>query len=95
VTETSDGAVVALTVGQHVMLELPPEWTPPKLSGAGLGVVAQSGGYPSGQPLRATLVAVTVGTAYIDSGTDYACLHQTPRCLPPVKQLRVTVKITG
>jgi hypothetical protein len=93
-TQQQNGAIVELKVGERVLLAPGTDWVPPKITGVGLRVVAVSGGYPSHEPLKATLLAVAVGTSYIDDYTDAACFHETPRCLRPVQELHFTVVIT-
>jgi hypothetical protein len=93
-TQQPYGAVVKLKVGEQVLLEPGIDWVRPTITGVGLRMVAVSGGYPSRQPLKATLLAVAAGTAHIDDYTDAACFHETPRCLRATEELNFTVVIT-
>jgi hypothetical protein len=98
-TFADNGAAVLLTVGQHLDLILPPDglgaWDRPIIDGTGLAITAVSGGYPSSTPLHATFTARTAGDATIRTGTDLACFHTTPKCLPPVMLWSVTVHVTS
>jgi hypothetical protein len=99
-TFADNGAAVAVTVGQHLDLLLPPDsglgaWDRPIIDGASLTITSASGGYPSDTPLRVTFTALAAGDATIRTGTDLACFHTTPKCLPPVMGWSVTVHITG
>jgi hypothetical protein len=93
-TQQPYGAVVKLKVGEQVLLEPGIDWARPTITGVGLRMVAVSGGYPSLQPLKATLLAVAAGTAHIEDYTDAACFHETPRCLRATEELNFTVVIT-
>jgi hypothetical protein len=88
------GAVVELKVGETVLLDPGTDWLPLTIDGSVLRVVTQSGGYPSDQPLRATILAVSPGTANIDDGIDNACFHASPPCLRPSESLHFTVVVT-
>jgi hypothetical protein len=96
-TFADNGAAVAVTVGQHLDLVLPPDglgaWDPPIIDGTGLTIASASGGYPSNTPLRVTFTAQTAGDTTIRTSTDLACFHTTPKCLPPVMLWSVTVHI--
>lgn len=80
IDQSFDGSVVALRVGQHLMLTLAGPWTPPRTAGSPLQTDA-SRGYPDSPPATAMFSAVATGTAQITAGTEAACLHATPRCL--------------
>ena len=96
-TFADNGAVVALRVGQHLDLLLPESglgaWDRPIIEGTALTITTISGGYPSSTALRVTFTAQTAGDATIRTGTDLACFHTTPKCLPPVMVWSVTVHI--
>gem|GEM_PF-5984435 len=94
-TQQPYGAVVELKVGEMVLLAPGTDWTPPTITGTSLRVVTQSGGYPSSQPLTATILAVAPGAATIDDYTDAACFHVKPPCLRPVESLHFSVVITA
>jgi len=98
-TFADNGAAVALTVGQHLDLVLPPDglgaWDRPIIDGTGLTITTISGGYPSSTPLRVTFTAQSAGDATIRTGTDLACFHTNPKCLPPVRVWSVTVHVTN
>jgi hypothetical protein len=93
--QDSSGAVVELKVGQTVLFEPGQDWVPLMIDGSVLRVVTQSGGYPSDQPLKATILAVSPGTASIDDHTDAACFHVSPPCLRPDGSLHFSVVVTG
>jgi hypothetical protein len=97
-TSADNGTAVALTVGQHLDLVLTPDalgaWDRPIIDGTSLAITTVSGGYPSSTPLRVTFTAQSAGDATIRTGTDLACFHTTPKCLPPVMLWSVTVHIT-
>jgi hypothetical protein len=95
-----NGALVVLTVGQHIDLLLQPldaqaNWVPTKVQGTGLVTVSTSGGYPGDTPLQVTFAATTAGEATITTGTDMACFHEEPPCLPPVFEWSATVHVTS
>jgi hypothetical protein len=96
-TFADNGAAVTLSVGQQVDLLLPESglgaWDRPILDGAALTITTISGGYPSSTPLRVTFTARAAGVAAIRTGTDLACFHTTPKCLPPVMVWSATVHI--
>ena len=54
-----------------------------------------SGGYPTDQPVQATFSGVSPGRVDLTAATDYACLHSSPRCLPPQRQWLVHVVVTA
>jgi hypothetical protein len=92
-----NGAAVALRVGQHVDLLLPESglgaWDRPIIDGTALTITTISGGYPSSTPLRVTFTARAAGVATIRTGTDLACFHTTPKCLPPMMAWSATVQM--
>ena len=88
------GAVVELKVGETVLFEPGQDWVPLTINGSVLRIVTQSGGYPSDQPLNATILAVSPGTASIDDYTDAACFHTSPPCLSPQGSLHFSVVVT-
>jgi hypothetical protein len=97
-TFADNGAAVTLRVGQTIELLLPPEsglgaWDRPIIDGTALTITTISGGYPSSTPLRVTFTARAAGVAAIRTGTDLACFHTTPKCLPPVMVWSATVHI--
>jgi hypothetical protein len=98
-TFADNGAAVTLRVGQAVDLVLPQSgigaWDRPTIDGTALAITAVSGGYPSSTPLRVRFIARTAGDATIRTGTDLACFHTTPKCLPPVMLWSVTVHIAN
>ena len=96
-TFADNGAAVRLRVGQAVDLLLPESnlgaWDRPIIDGTALTITTMSGGYPSSTPLQVTFTAKDAGVATIRTGTDLACFHTTPKCLPPVMLWSVTVHI--
>src|SRR5450631_3549759 len=93
--QDSSGAVVELKVGESVLFEPGQDWVPLTINGSVLRVVTQSGGYPSDQPFKATILAVAPGTANIDDYIDAACFHVSPPCLRPNGSLHFSVVVTG
>jgi hypothetical protein len=102
----SDGTDVYLTladnqrtltvfVGQTIHVDLRSDFRPPTVSGPALSHVHTSGGYPTGQPMRAVYRAVAFGSVDVTTQTDHACHHQTPPCGAPVLQWIVHLKIVG
>ncbi|SCE71904.1 Cellulose binding domain-containing protein [Micromonospora matsumotoense] len=92
VREADNQRTVTLFVGQTLGVALAADYLPVTATGGALTPVSTSGGYPTGQPLLATLRAVTPGTAELTTRTDHACLHATPPCALPT--VLWTVRIT-
>lgn len=90
-TEASNGTTVTVAVGQSVAVALPANYDPITATGTALRLVSSSGGFPTGQPLAATYLAVAAGTADLRTRTDFACLHSVPRCAVPQRQWLVHV----
>ena len=86
-----------LVRGQSVTAELAAQgmfsWHVPTATGTAVRQVDGSGGYPTGQPARATSVATEPGTAVLTAIDDTACLHGEPACLPPQQQWRVSIVV--
>jgi Cellulose binding domain len=95
VTEADSQTTVTMVVGQTLVVALGRDYRPLTLSGTALSLVSTTGGYPTGQPLRATYRAVAPGSVDLRTTTDYACLHTVPRCALPqlLWSLRVNVTV--
>lgn len=96
-TVADNGATVRLARGQSLTVALAAQgmfsWHIPIATGPALRPVHGSGGYPTGQPARATFLAVESGTATLTAMNDTACLHAPMPCLPAQREWRVTVLI--
>ncbi|MEU1754171.1 cellulose binding domain-containing protein [Micromonospora matsumotoense] len=93
VRETDNQRTITLFVGQTLGVALAADYLPPTVGGSALTPLSTSGGYPSGQPLVATLRAVSPGTAELTSQTDHACRHATPPCALPTVLWAVHVAV--
>jgi hypothetical protein len=89
--EADSGSTVTVTVGQSIAVALPATYRPVTAAGTALTLLSSSGGFPTGQPLAATYLAVASGTADLRTLTDYPCLHSVPRCTVPQRQWIVHV----
>jgi hypothetical protein len=96
-----ESQTVTLRVGQRLHVVLAANWTPPQAHTASDSVTAglqplrtdSAQGYPAAVVGAARFTAVRTGTAVISASTDFACLHTTPRCLPPQQSFTVTVRV--
>jgi hypothetical protein len=95
-----NGKTVTVRIGQRLQVVLAANWTPPQAHASGSGTAALSPlrtdsaqGYPDAVPGAAIFTAIRTGTAIITAHTDFACLHTTPRCLPPQQSFTVTVRV--
>jgi hypothetical protein len=96
VTEADGGARVRLRTGQELHVHLGEDYGPVSVTGAGvLRLVTRTGGYPSGQPLAAILVAVGAGRTTLSSSTEYSCLHATPPCGLPQRVWTLSVTVSS
>ena len=96
VTAADNLKTVSLHVGDTLVVSLASNYVPPKLSAA--GVLEQrdvTGGYPTGQPLVASYVAVAPGTVGVSTTTDIACNHDPMPCPSPPVPWAVTVTVTA
>jgi hypothetical protein len=93
--ESSSGTTVSVTVGQTIAVDLPSSYVPITVTGAAVTAVSSSGGFPTGQPLTATLLAVAPGVLDLRTMTDYPCLHSVPRCAVPQRQWIVHVTVVS
>lgn len=96
--QSSNGAVVTLRVGQHLVLTLAGSWRPPRVSsrsGAARSPIRadSSRGYPDSPPATGHFSAVATGTGRVTAVTDAACFHSTPRCLMAQRMFAVTVHV--
>ena len=96
-TEGDSGQTIHVRVGEQVNVELPGGsgggYHQPASSSDVMNRTAASGGYPTDQPARASFVATRAGTADLTSYDDFACLHTSPRCLPPQREWIVHVVV--
>ncbi|MEV4769184.1 cellulose binding domain-containing protein [Micromonospora humida] len=93
VREVDNQRTVTLYVGQTLGVTLAADYLPVSTTGSALTPVSTSGGYPTGQPLVATLRAVAPGTAELTTHTDHACRHTTPPCALPTVLWTVHVAV--
>ena len=97
----ANGSTIVLRVRQQLELTLAPNWTPPRAGIRAPGVMSAlqpllmiaSVGFPAAGTAAATFTAIRTGTAVVTASTDYACLHTTPRCLPPQQLFTLTVTV--
>lgn len=97
VTEADRGATIWLRIGQRLRVVLGghgEQWVTPASDGPAVRRTAASGGYPTGQAADAVFLAVRVGTASVNSMTDYACLHAQPPCKIPQRTWALRVVVT-
>ncbi len=94
-TQADSRTTVTVHLGQTLAVELGADFRPITLTGSALVQVSTSGGYPTGQPLLATYRAVALGTADLNTITDYACLHTVPACARPQLLWTVHVVVVG
>ena len=96
-TAADSGRTIAVAIGTHITVDLAPDagsYDPPDTDRtAVLRRDDQHGGYPDSTDAVADFTAVGQGTAHITSQTDLACLHTTPRCLPPQRGFTVTIAV--
>jgi hypothetical protein len=97
-TQAGSGLTVLLPLGAEVTVVLTPAmqgamWDQPAASGGAVVRVSVTGGYPSHQPASAVFRAAAPGTARLTSLSDFACLHETPRCAVPQQVWEVTVLV--
>ena len=89
VSVAANGAHLVLHVGQHRSVRLVPQGVPGNFdplmaSRPGIVMISdESGGYPSDDPLVATITATTPGITRLTTQSDLSCLHTSPPCLPP------------
>jgi hypothetical protein len=92
-TVADSGKTMLFTVGDTFAVTLPADYRPLTVTGAPLALVSSTGGYPTGQPLKAILRAAAAGPAELNTQTDDPCLHATPRCARPVMQWLLHVQV--
>jgi hypothetical protein len=96
-TAADSGRTITVVAGTVVNIDLAPDtgsYDPPSVDHpAVLQETAHHGGYPATSDAVATFAAIADGSATITSLTDLACLHTTPRCLPPQREFRVTLVV--
>jgi hypothetical protein len=96
-TAADSGSTVTVAIGARIEVRLDPNggsYDPPTVdNSATLAEQTHDGGYPANTTAFAQFQALAAGTAQISSQTDLACLHTTPRCLPPQREFRVTIAV--
>lgn len=96
-TEADSGRTLTVQMGTKIHLELHPtagSYDPPQVDRPGvLREDAHHGGYPQSTTAFADFTAIATGTATITSQTDMACLHTTPRCLPPQRGFSLAIAV--
>jgi len=92
-TVADSGKTMLFTLGDTFAVTLPADYRPLTVTGSALALVSSTGGYPTGQPLKAILRAVGTGAAELSTQSDYACLHTSPACARPVVQWLLHVQV--
>jgi hypothetical protein len=95
VTEADSRSPVGLRIGDTLVVSLPANYQPTRVTGPALTLLQTSGGFPTGQPLLARYAAAQPGTVDVATMTDAACLHTPPRCAIPQLQWIVHVTVTS
>jgi len=96
VTQADNQKTVTLHTGDTLVVSLPSDYKPPKVTP--VGVVVQrdvAGGYPTTQPLVARFTAAAPGRADVSTMTDAACNHQPTPCPSPTVPWIVHVIVTA
>ena len=94
VTEGDDGRTLEIPVGRRLMVELGRDYLPLHVSGnAAVTLVRTTGGFPTGRSLVALLAAAGPGTATLSSSTDFPCRHDSPPCVLPQQEWRLSVNV--
>ncbi len=93
VTQADNQRTITLIVGQTLGVSLGADFVPPTVSGPALTKVSTSGGFPTGQPLNAVYRADRVGSAELNSYTDYPCRHTSPPCALPSQTWTLHVNV--
>jgi hypothetical protein len=95
--ESDSGRTIHVVSGDKISVRLPGGnggYHRPRSSDESIADrIWSTGGYPSDDDARATFVARHRGKADVTSYTDFACLHTTPRCLPPQKMWVVHIVV--
>jgi len=94
-TNGDSRTTVTVHVGQTINVQLGADFRPITLSGTGLTQASSSGGFPTGQPLLATYRASAVGSADLNTISDYACLHDPVPCGRPQTLWSVHVNVVS
>lgn len=96
VTMADNQKAVTLHVGDTLVVSLPSNYLPPKLSVAGVLVPRDTtGGYPTGQPLVARYTAAAPGAVTVSTLTDAACNHEPTPCPSPQVPWSISVTVTA
>ncbi len=97
-TTADSGRTFSVPLHTVVVVSLAPElgsYHRPSAEGPGVLVdTSHKGGYPETTTARATFQAPHPGRAVLTSGTDMACLHTTPACLPPQREFTVVIIVS-
>lgn len=94
-TESDNLTSITVHVGQTIAVQIGADYRPLTVGGTAVQQLSTAGGYPTGQPLLATLSAVAPGAADLTTVTDYACLHTVPRCARPQMLWTVHVDVVS
>jgi hypothetical protein len=95
------GRVIALNVGQHLVVTLGDGWAAPSARSVASDpgpslqplLTEEAVGYPEG-PARATFLAVRPGVGLVSAQTDGACVRSTPPCAMPREVFEFSVHVT-
>lgn len=97
-TTADSGRTFSVPLHTVVVVSLAPElgsYHRPSAEGPGVLVdTSHKVGYPETTTARATFQAPHPGRAVLTSGTDMACLHTTPACLPPQREFTVVIIVS-
>ena len=96
VTVADNLGTTTLHVGDTLVVSLPSDYLPPKVTSAGV-LVQQDvvGGYPTAQPLVARYVATAPGKTDVSTTTDTPCNHDPTPCPSPGVPWTVHVTVTA
>ncbi|MFC4534846.1 hypothetical protein [Sphaerisporangium dianthi] len=95
VNEADSGRTVSMRVGDTLVVDLPRNYQPTRVSRPALTLRQLSGGFPTGRPLHATYDAAQPGTVDVVTMTDDPCLHTVPACTIPQRQWILHVTVTS
>jgi hypothetical protein len=95
VTEAESRSVLSLRVGDTLVVSLPHDYQPTRLTGPALILTQSSGGFPTGQPMSASYLAAQPGSVDVITMTDAACLHAPRPCMIPQLLWIVHVTVTA
>jgi hypothetical protein len=95
VTEAESRSALSLRVGDTLVVSLPHDYQPTRLTGPALIPTQSSGGFPTGQPMSASYLAAQPGSVDVITMTDAACLHAPRPCMIPQLLWIVHVTVTA